>query len=492
MHASEMEFARSEQLRLRAFSTARTDPPAVRPNRQGGFFILRSALKRLPLCSAIAAAAIRLAAQLLPPEVRRSAGVWSAGALAVGLAVGTAVLSWARCRWELNDNHLHLRRGVVAREDISLPLSGIVSVELRQTPTAALFGSAGVCIRTALRTRRPVRLLMNRRAAAMMAGQLLPGQKLTLCRRGRVHSYRADYLSILAGAFSGEGLAAFIPAAAAVLTALHDLAALQPAEELLQLISHRIAVPAAVAAFGLFWCAKIIHTLLTCARMTVSRSGGTVTLSRGVVIRRSDIIRLRDVSGIDIRHPLPLMPFGRRSCSLLVRSGESCPLLPPVDERRLRIETAALAPHGSRVCAVLPMSSPLAYACGRWLACLAVPPMVSLLRNALPFLSSTLYAAGIIAAVTLLWRAFVTTISAARAGVRVFSDCVEITGVHRLTMRTLRVFRPAVGMIRITQGPFSRLSARCTVTVTPRGKGERQRCIKLPFERALAVCERLM
>lgn len=488
MHASGMEFTRSEpreRLRLRASAADISRVPAR--SRQGGYFIFRSVLKRLTLCSALASAAVWLAFRLLPAGIRWTVGAWSAVALAVVFAVGSSAISWVCCHWELTDHRLLLRRGVLIREDISLSPGSIISVELRQSPMSAVFNSAQVCIRTARPTRRPITLLLNRRAAGLLAGQLMPP-----CRRGRIHSYRADSRSLWLGALSGEGLAAFWSAAAALLTALHDIAGLQPAGELWRLILHWRAIPLAAGVIALVWLSKILHTRLTRAGMAVSRSGGLLTLTRGVISRRSEVIRLRDMAALDIRWPLPAMPARRRSCSVILRSGESYPLLPPVDERRLRIETAALSPHGPRVCAVLPMSSPLAYAAGRWLICLGVLPAVTVLRHALPVFSSAIHAAGVIAAGILLWRAFVTTLCAAHAGIRLFADSVEITGVRQLTVHTLRIFRPSVGMIRITQGPINRLAGRCTVTFSPRGKGERMRCIKLPFQRALAVCERLM
>jgi len=455
--------------------------------RQSGLFVFLTVMRRLPLCSLLSSAAVWVAGRFLPFPLRWTVGAWSAGLLAAAMAVSSAVISWTLFRWDTTDDRLIVRYGFLFRRDISLRRSSILSSEVRRTPLSAIFDAVYLTIHTSDRTdRRPLRLILNRQQAAMLSARLIPSGK------GRSHGYRAGASALWLAALSGEGLAAFFSAASALLSILRDVAGIYPKEQLERLIHFQGLIPALAGTIAGVWLLKVIHTRLSLAGMTFIRTGRLLTLERGKGTSRSERVKIRDVSGFDLRLSLPGSLTGRWSGSLLLRGGQRYPLLPPVDARRLRIETAAISPHGTAACAVLPLCSPIVYAGGRWAACLAVLPLASILRRISPFSSTAIHTLCVTAAGLLLWRALATTFCAPKAGLRIFSDCMEITGVRRLTIHTLRVLRPSVGMIRITQWPLSRTAGVCTVKVIPRGKGMSLRCIKLPFERAKAACEKMM
>ena len=499
MPAFQWEFSAAADSSLRI-----GDRPApehrTKPNRgqrQSGLAVLYTAVRRLPLCSLISATTVWAAARLLPEYIRWVTAAWSAGLLALALAFGTATVSWSQNRWKLTDRQLMLTSGVLTRTEVVIHRTAILSAELETTPFTAIFRCSRLYIRTAQRgERRPDRLLMSTRDGIMLSGQLMPtgGTRGNSQMPEKPHGFRADRKALLLAAAGGEGVAAFCSAAASALSLVRDSVGTALGEQVSRLIHTRGLSITALSALAAAWLLKALHTLLTHANMSFTIGGQLLVIGRGVISRRSFRIRRDGICALDRRLSLPAALFGRESTSLLTVGGVRYDLLPPVIRRRSRIESAVLMPRGGLVCVVSSPLSPLMYAWGRWAACLAVFPLTSILRRLIPSWTATILAAGITVGVLLLWRALTTTICARRAGLSLYTDCVELTGVRLLTMHSLRVFRPSVGMIRITQSPFGRLFGRCTVRLIPRGgkTGSSLSCIKLPFERAVAACERVM
>lgn len=456
-----------------------------RTQRQSPGAILFHLFHALPICAS-AALTIWSPVRHFAPSVDGIISVgWAVGLLTMLLAVGWAVAAWLCCSWQVSDGRLLIRCGIFVRRESSIRLSAIQSVETERTVFTAMVGCVRLRISTA--DRQSDELLLRESGALLLAAQLTPSG------HGRTHCFRSDRLSLWLAALGGEGLAAFCSAMVPILSAVSDAAGHLLESELAALVRQRGLLIAGVILFSLVWLLKITHTLATRSKMSFRIVGNTLILHRGVISRRTVRTSVDRICALDMRVSLSGLLLGRQSCSVLLAGNHSYPMLLPVDSRRLRIETAFLSPHGERVCCVYPVSSGVVYAAGRWLACLSMLPAVSLLRRLLPAMSATVPVVGAAAAVLLLWRALITTVSASRAKLELFTDCMELTGVRSLSMHTLRVFRRSVGIVRITQSPLSRILGRCTVRVTPRGnRRAKLSCIKLPPDRVLAVCERMM
>ncbi len=469
----------------KASANPAASPSTVGPHRQSGLLIVIRTFRRLPLCTTVAAAVIWLISRFLPQPIRWWTGAWSAGLLGLALSAVSAGIGWLCCKWEFDGERFALSQGVITRQELALCRERVVHVSCRATPLTALFRCGWLHIYTAQSSpKHSVKLLLTEGECVLLSGQLCPAQS------GRFHSYRAGSAALWLASLGGEGTAAFISAAVSSFSVLRDMMGEQLHSQFNYLTQMRGFVWAAAALLAVLWLTKVLHTRLTFGRMNHYRRGDMITLGRGILSRQTERINRREVCALDIRCSLLSLITGRQSCSLVTPGGRLLPYLPPVDSRRLRIETAVISPHSLRVCTVAPLSGGIAYGAGRWALCLCVLPLTSLVRRLFPSLDGAFYVIGITAAILLLWRALTTTICAQRAGLTLFADCFEVTGVRHLTVHTLRVFRPSIGMIRITQSPLSRLLGRCTVKVIPRGKAASLACIKLPFERAAAVCER--
>lgn len=454
--------------------------------RQSPGVIFMDGLRLLPLYIPAAALLWRLAVFFLPADFAHAvpSGVIIAASAAL-LSTVWALVSWLCCKWELSNGHMIIRRGVITRREVSIDPGAIISVGVERTPLTALAGAARLRISTAEKQRD--QLVLRRAEASLLAAQLLPSAA------GRSHRFRADGLSLWLAAVGGEGLVAFYSAAAPLLSAISDLSGRLLENRLTALVEQKGIIISGTLILTLVWLSKILHTRITHAKMSASTFGSVLTLHRGVISHRVDRLTAPRICAFDTRISLPGLALGRQSCRVLLPGEGSFPLLPAVSNRRLRIETATIAPHGAHICTVRPVSSGVTYAAGRWLAGLAPLPLFSLLRRLMPAMSATIPVLGATVAVLLIWRALITTVSAHRAGLVVFTDCAELTGVRFFSLHTLRVFRQSAGIIRITQSPLSRLLGRCTLHITPRGnRPAKLSSIKLPLDRVLAVCERMM
>lgn len=490
MQNSRIAFARTEsQCGLRFGGADVTAAPDVsRPQRQHRSYIILRAMKLLPVCTPVSAAVVYLLSRLIPVFDLITAA-WSVGLIALTAAAVCAAVSWACSRRELTDSRLTLHTGVLLRQETVIDVDRVLSVEVVHTPFTALMNACRLTVRTAGRVGRSTdTLLLSDTDAAALSARLVPSAP------GRTRCFAAGKGSLWLEALSGEGLAAFYSAAAPIFTALQDVSGRFLENGIAQLAHRRGMLIAAAAVFGGAWLLKVLHTRITRAGMTAARIGDTLLLRRGFISRRNERLRIGSVCALETRFSLPGAFFRRYACSVMTPCGSAYPLLPPSDRRRLNIETAAISPHGSRRCSVRPQHTVLSYAAGRWAQCLLLLPLSSFLRRLMPHWSTTASVVTAIAAIVLLWRAAVTSASAPCAGLDLFTDCAELTGIHRLSIRRIRVFRPELGMIRITQNPIARLFGHCTVCIIPKGfrRNSVPKCIRLPFERTMAVCERLM
>ena len=471
-------------LQMGSPAEARSRSTTLRRQSPGIIFI--DCLRVLPVFLPICALLWRFVRAFLPADLH---GGLHPGMIiitaAVLMSLAWALLLWLCCKWELTAGRIVIRRGIFFRHDVSISLCSVLSAEVERTPLTALAGVSRLHISTA--GHQSDQLILSSQEACRLASQLLPPDA------GRSHYFRADRLSLWLAAIGSEGLSAFYYAAAPMLSAVSDISGRLLEHRLTALIEQKGIVLAGTIILTIIWLLKVTHTRLTHAKMSISTFGSVLTLQRGVISRRVNRLAASGICAFDSRTSLPGYLLHRQSCSVLLPGEKSWPLLPAVKSRRLRMETGTIAPHGAHICTIRPVSSGLAYAAGRWLVCLGIMPLFSILRRLIPSLSATVPMLGITAAALLLWRAFITTISSSRAGLVVFTDCVELTGVRFLSVHTLRVFRQSTGLVRITQSPLARLLGRCTLHISPRGcRRSTLSSIKLPLERVLAVCERMM
>ncbi len=476
--------APSPRLRVNAGHFPQREAGGVR--RQSRCLIIFAALRVLPGSASLISFVWLTLRRLIPSLSQHNRMCGSLVVLfALLLSVLWGVAVWLRGDWELTADRIRISRGIFLRRESLISKKAVISAHSERTILSGIMGCRWVTVRTA--DRHPDRLLLSEQAASMLTAQLVPS------RPGPCRSYRAPSSALWLSALGGEGFAAFFSAVAPLSSLLWDMV-IKPLQAHFSLITNgRDLALGTAAVWGVVWLFKILHSRISSARANFSLADGRLRLCRGVISLRTDMVYSSRVCAVETRSSLLGCLLKKQSCSLLTPGERRYALLPTEGSRRLRIETATLFPHGDMICAVRPLSLGLSYASGRWMACIAVLPALSILRGLFPALSVTIPVAGSVAALLLAWRALASTVSSGRAGLTQFADSAEITGVKGLSIRTLRVFRPSIGIIRITQSPLSRQLSRCSLRIIPRGNRRSSvKCVKLPFERTVKVCERMM
>lgn len=413
---------------------------------------------------------------------------------AVAIAVGaSAALIAALCQWRLetwrsNRRALTIRRVLLAADENDVPFASSSAAELSDTPLTALFGLARLRLfMPGCRKGEACRLLLPARSAAMLARRAVPTSSLrSLPRKG----------ALWALALSGETPAAVLSGALPILSGLKRAAETVGAAETIGAGAAAVVslgmLPAAAVLALLCALGKAAYTLVTCGRFAAETSGEAVILRRGLWRRRICRLPIAAVAATEVRRTLFCLPHGLAGCRVLSSDGTARLMLPPCREREIHIALSPVVPLGASVCRVSPEHEGPRYAAGWWTSLALLPVAAARLCDALPALREPLLTAALCAGVLLAWRAAAASVGSNQAGLALFVGAVEITAPRGLSVCTLRAPRGSVGIIRITRSPFARRAGACTVSVYVRGGSRSPRCIRLPFDRALAVCRRMI
>jgi putative membrane protein len=281
------------------------------------------------------------------------------GALVVTvLAAVWGFLSWRATTYQVTGGAFRLRRGVLQKNERTIPLDHVQSVDTVQGIIQRLFGVVEVRIETAGGgTSEPDASLaaLDRAAAEALRREIEgSGREPVETAAGPAVLRRLGTRELLiAGVTSGQiGVAlSLIAIASQLFDDLGDFFS----EDLVRRVYEAtapnsiVAVLLLVVAVGVFsWLLAIAGTVLAYAGFTLSRDGDFLYIKRGLLERREATIPLARIQAVRIVEGILRQPFGL--ASLRVESagyGEDAgvsttlfPLLPQKEARRLLLEAA--------------------------------------------------------------------------------------------------------------------------------------------------------
>jgi putative membrane protein len=275
------------------------------------------------------------------------------------LAAFWGFLSWRATTYQVTGGAFRLRRGVLQKNERTIPLDHVQSVDTVQGIIQRLFGVVEVRIETAGGgTSEPdASLAALDRAAAEALRREIEGS-----RREPVETETAGPTVLrrlgtrellIAGATSGQiGVAlSLIAVASQVFDDLGDFFSQDLIRRVYETAAPNsvVAVLLLVVAVGVFsWLLAIAGTVLAYAGFTLSREGDFLYIKRGLLERREATIPLARIQAVRIVEGLLRQPFGL--ASLRVESagyGEDAgvsttlfPLLPREEARKLLLDAA--------------------------------------------------------------------------------------------------------------------------------------------------------
>jgi len=284
------------------------------------------------------------------------------GALVVAvLAAFWGFLSWRATTYQVSGGAFHLRRGVVQKNERTIPLDHVQSVDTVQGIIQRLFGVVEVRIETAGGgASEPDASLqaLDRAEAEVLRREIEGSRREPVEEEGPTVVRRLGTRDLfLAGATSGQiGVAISLIAVASQL--FDDVFSESLAQRLIETLAPRSVTTALlyVLVLGLFaWLLAIGGTVLAYTGFTLSRDGDFLYIRRGLLERREATIPLARIQAVRIVEGLLRQPFGL--ASLRVESagyGEDAgvsttlfPLLPRKEVQALLLDAApefAVAP----------------------------------------------------------------------------------------------------------------------------------------------------
>jgi len=320
------------------------------------------------------------------------------GALvAAAIAALWGFLSWRATTYEISGDAFRLRQGVLQKNERTIPLEHVQSVDTVQGIIQRLFGIVEVRVETAGGgTSEPDASLsaLNRADAEELRREIEGSRREPVEREdaaGPTVLRRLDTRDLLiAGATSGQiGVAFSLIAVASQI--FDDLLSESLAQRLFEALAPRSVTAALllVGAFGVFaWLLAIGGTVLAYSGFTLSRHADFLYVRRGLLERREATIPLARIQAVRIvegalRQPFGLATLRVESAGYGQDSGVSTtlfPLLPRKEAHELLLDAA---PEFG----VVPTLNPLpARALRRYVLRATVPAL--LLAAAFPLVSS--------------------------------------------------------------------------------------------------------
>ncbi len=421
-------------------------------------------------------------------------------------AVVWGFLSWRATTYEVSGGAFRVRRGVVQKNERTIPLDHVQSVDTVQGVVQRLFGVVEVRVETAGggANEPDASLPALDRAAAATLRQEIGGHGGH--RRENADAEEAAGPTVLrrlstrdlllAGATSGQ-IGVTLSLIAVVSQLFDDLLSESSARRLVETLAPRslVAVLLLVLVVGLLaWLLAIGGTVLAHAGFTLSREGGSLLIRRGLLERREATIPLARIQAVRIVEGVLRQPFGL--VALRVESagyGEDAgvstvlfPLLPRRDaEKLLRDAVPDLA--------VTPALRPLPARALRRYAFRAALPFLALTAVAAPvsfFVFGS--AAGLLALLPVLPAVLYGWLLYRDAGWALQGDLLAVR-FRRLARTTAIAPRRRLQSRGVTRSPFQRRLRLATFTaeVASGGGGTALRVTDLESESAEALAGRL-
>lgn len=254
------------------------------------------------------------------PDAGRLVFVLAAMGIGMLVAAVWGVLSWYFTTYWVAGGAFYLRRGVIGKNERSIPLEHIQSVDVVQGVLQRLLGVVEIRIETAGgRQGQPDASLssLSRDVAAALQRELAVARPLGADSRTdtpepvTVRRLGAGRL-LVAGATSGQ-IGVVLPLIGAATQIFDDILSQDQVISLSQRLLPNSAVTVIVIVLALLvvaWLISILGTVLAYTGFTLSRDGDNLHIRRGLLERRDVTIPLNRIQAVRAVEGLLRQPFG--------------------------------------------------------------------------------------------------------------------------------------------------------------------------------------
>lgn len=236
--------------------------------------------------------------------------------LAAGIAAAVGYARWASTRYWLDEDAVHLRRGILQRQQAAVPVERISSIDTVQGPVHRLFSVIELQVHAAGGGQEPeIRLLALSADAAREvrrhAAHQGPGAAGEAA--GPVPVRRLSRKALLVAALTSGQITVLLPVLAALSQSLDDVLGRDGGDLLERYLPPESLAHALIALavlLGAAWALSIAGTIVAFSGFSVARQGDRIRITRGFVQRRVSSIPVARVQAIRVVEGVLRQPFG--------------------------------------------------------------------------------------------------------------------------------------------------------------------------------------
>ena len=249
----------------------------------------------------------------LPPSYGPIALAAVAAVLALAALAG--YLSWRATTYAVAGGAIVLRRGVLARQETSVPVERVSSVDTEQGPVQRLFGVVELRIQAAGGGKAPeIRLsAVTAPAAEQLRAALASAAPRTAAELDEPAEpiRRLGGRALVVAALTAGQIGVAVPVVTGALQYVDDFAQ-GYAEALIDAVSTSLSVAFAALLVVLVaaWSLSILGTVVAFSGFSVSRRGDRLLVERGFLKRRVTTIPIARVQAVRIVEGVLRQPFG--------------------------------------------------------------------------------------------------------------------------------------------------------------------------------------
>jgi putative membrane protein len=269
--------------------------------------------RRLHPAAAVAGAAEQLRGLALPIVIAALVGGRGGGPhflvyglIGVGIALAGGVVTWATESYWVDADGVHHRRGLLRRQETTIPVERVQGVDTVRGPVQRLFGVVEVRVQSAggKAGELVLRAVTPADADALRAVLTLSAEP-PAARPER----RLGVGGLLLTALTAGQMGVLLPVVAAASQFTDDLAGSDAARALVPDTAVEVLV-LALAVIAAAWALSFFGTIVAFAGFTVTRDGDRLRVRRGLLARRESAIPVARIAAVRLVESPLRQPFG--------------------------------------------------------------------------------------------------------------------------------------------------------------------------------------
>jgi putative membrane protein len=269
--------------------------------------------RRLHPAAAVAGAAEQLRGLAVPLLIaivlsRSAPRALGYGLLGVVLVLVYGIARWSTEWWSVDEHGIHHWRGVVTKQETTIPLERVQGIETVRGPVQRLFGLVEVHVQTAGGGRRPevvLKAVTPEDAEALREAIGTPAAQPGAPRPER----RLTMGGLLLGALTAGRIGVLLPVVAGASQLADDIAGSDAARALVPSnFGEGLALAGAVIVAA--WLLSFLGALVSYAGFTVARDGDRLRTRRGFLQRTEASIPVGRIAGVRIVESVLRQPLG--------------------------------------------------------------------------------------------------------------------------------------------------------------------------------------